>query len=49
MALDPTQFLLIVMIGIEVGILFGIRRVYVIENRIEKIEEHIDKLLHKKR
>ena len=41
--MDTTQFLLIVIIGLEVGILFGIRRIYAIEEMIERLEEKIVK------
>ncbi|MEW6062885.1 MAG: hypothetical protein AB1571_00750 [Nanoarchaeota archaeon] len=43
MALDATQYAIIILLGINIGILYGIRRIYVLENKIERLEEKISK------
>ncbi len=45
MALDLTQVVLIVLLGAIIGILYGIRRIYILEYKIERIEEHMENIL----
>ena len=45
MALTIEQYSLILILGALVGVLFGIRRIYTLEYKIERLEEHMEKIL----
>ncbi len=48
MALDPSEIVLWATIfGLLIGIIWSLKYIVIIDRRIEKIEEHLEKLLHK--
>ncbi len=48
MALDANEIILWATIfGLLVGIIWSLKYIVIIDRRIERIEEHLEKLLHK--
>lgn len=56
MALDPLQSILYILLGTLIGIVYGLRRIFILEHKIDKVIKRIEKqerkelqLLQKKR
>jgi len=48
MALDPSEIILWATIfGLLIGIVWSLKYIVIIDRRIERIEEHLEKLIHR--